>query len=526
MVLNTNASIQKLTNPILPISLKPTRIIINRHTFITYLNISELSNMRNCLSSQLSFVISKKNLGSHTLNLIKQANTLLSYIDDSLEIIYPKRSKRGLIDLGGKVSKWLFGTLDAEDGKRIELILNHLNKNDHLLQEKINDQITLAKEIMTKTNNSLSQIKSNMLMITQTIDQFSDEINRVNTLNLIINSLLILQIQLNQITNAITFANVNKIHPTFLSMENLNSMAAKIKNSYAATQLVNFKDHHSYYSFLGIQLIFKDDRIIFLIQFPILMTQYFKTYFIYPIPINNKIILPNKPYLILNERGVLHQYQDEPCEEVENVYYCLNHLLTEQDCVVSIIKNIEPNNCTTIPVHLDKAIANQVTPHNILFTTGKKTVLTESCSVEKHHELEPGSYIITIQNNCHFLINQEVFTAGNEYISPAIIIQLPQLNLSSLQKRPTHIRLTSLNMEEIKHLTKKLNVEKEVHLDDDILNKDSSVPIWIHVLIYLMVALLIFLGVTWYYRTCYPYPYQCKSKEKNKKEEFEMVEQP
>jgi hypothetical protein len=338
MVLNTNASIQKLTNPILPISLKPTRIITSRHTFITYLNISEFSNIRNCLNSQLSFIISKENLGSHTLNLIKQAKTLLSYIDDSLEIIYPKRSKRGLIDLGGKVSKWLFGTLDAEDGKRIDLILKHLDKNDHLLQEKINDQITLAKEIMTKTNNSISQIKANMLMITRTIDQFADEINKVNTLNLIINSLLILQIHLNQVTNAITFANVNKIHPTFLSMENLNSIAAKIKASYSTTQLVNFKDHHSYYSFLGIQLIFKNDRIIFLIQFPILMPQNFKTYFIYPVPINNKIILPNKPYLILNERSVLHQYQDEPCEEVENVHYCLNHLLTEEDCVVSIIK--------------------------------------------------------------------------------------------------------------------------------------------------------------------------------------------
>ena len=363
-------------------------------------------------------------------------------------------------------------------------------------------------------------------MITHTINQFSDEINRVNTLNLIINSLLILQIHLNQITNAITFANVNKIHPTFLSMENLNSMATKVKSAYPATQIVNFNDHHSYYSFLGIQLIFKDDRIIFLIQFPVLMPQNFKTYFIYPIPINKKIILPNKPYLILNERSVLHQYQDEPCEEVENVYYCLNHLLTEENCVVNIIRKIEPNNCTTILVHLDKAIANQVTPHNIIFTTEKKAVLTESCSIEKHHELGPGSYIITIENNCHFSINQEIFTAGNEYISPATIIQLPQLNMSLLQQRPTYIKLTSLDMEEIKHLTKKLNTEKEVNILDDQILEKKSIPTWIHFLIYLMVALLIFLGVTWYYRTCYPYPYQCKSKKKNKKEEIKMEEQP
>lgn len=523
IIINTYASIQKLTNPILPVSLKPTRIITSRHTFVTYLNISEFIEIRNHLKSQLSFVISKKNLGSHTFNLIKQADTLLSYIDNSLEIISPKRSKRGLINLGGKVSKWLFGTLDAEDGKRINSIFKHLDKNDHLLQEKINEQITLVKEIMVKTNHSISQIKSNMLIITQNINQFSERLNEVNSLNLMINSLLLLQIHLSQVTNAITFANLHKIHPTFLSLENLNSIITKMKASYPPTQLVSFTDHHKYYSFLGIQLIFKDDRIIFLIQFPILMPQNFQTYFIYPIPINNKIILPSKPYLILNERGVLHQYQDEPCEEVENVHYCLNHLQTEDNCVVNIIKNNKPNNCTTIPVYLDKAIANQVTPHNILFTTGEYTVCTERCSIEKHHELGPGSYIITIPSNCHYYINQETFSSENEHISPAVIIQLPQLNLSLLPERPTHIKLASLDLEEIQHLTKKLNSQHEMDiLQDSALTEDESISIWIHILIYILVAMLVFLAITFYYRTCYPYPYQCNNQRKSPREDIEM----
>jgi hypothetical protein len=82
-------------------------------------------------------------------------------------------------------------------------------------------------------------------------------------------------------------------------------------------------------------------------------------------------------------------------------------------------------------------------------------------------------------------------------------------------------------VEEIKHLTKKLNAEKEVNiLNDPILTEDESIPTWLYVIIYLMVALLIFLGVTCYYRTCYPYPYPVKSIKKHKKEEFEMEEQP
>lgn len=527
VISSNHASIQKLTNPILPVNLKPSRIISSKHTFVTYLNISEFANLRNQLKSLLSFVITKKDIGPHTYNLIKQANTLLSYIDNSLEIIHPKRSKRGLINLGGKISKWLFGTLDAEDGKRIDLILNHLDKNDHLLQENINKQITLAKEIIIRANNSISQIKSNMLIITHTIDQFSERINEVNTLTLIINSLLILEIQLNQVIDAMTFANTNKIHPTFLSLSNLNSIITKIKGLYPPTQLAIFKNHYNYYSFLGIQFIFNNGTIIFLIHFPILMPLNFKTYFIYPVPIHNKIIPPYKPYLVLNERNVLHQYQSEPCDEVENVQYCPNHLQIEEDCVLSIIKENKPNNCTTVPVHMDKTITNQVTPHNVLLTTVKDISFTESCSVEQHHELSPGSYLITIPNDCHFTINEEMFTSGNEHISPAVVIQLPQLNLSLLPEHPKQVKLGSFDLEEIKHLADKLNTLHEVNvLEDSIPMGNKSMPIWIHILTYLAVATLVSSGVICYYRTCYPYPYQCENKKKIKKEALEMEEQP
>ena len=233
LTFSSNASIQKLTNPILPVGLKPTRIIISKHTFVTYMNLTELIEIKSNLNLQLNFVISKKNLGTHTYNLIKQAKTLLSYVDYSLKIIYPfKRPKRGLINLGGKISKWLFGTLDSDDGKKIELILKHLGGNNQIIQDKINEQISLAKEIMIKTNNSLSQIKSNILIISQTINDLSEEINEINTLDLIINSLLTLQIYLNQITNAITFANFNRIHPTFLSIENLNSIIEEVRSIY------------------------------------------------------------------------------------------------------------------------------------------------------------------------------------------------------------------------------------------------------------------------------------------------------
>lgn len=522
LILNiTNASIEKINNPILPINLLSTRIITSKHTFVSYLNVTDFVNIKNDLKLQLHFVQTKKNLGNHTLNLIEQANILLSYIDNSLRMFHSnKRSKRGLINIGGKFSKWLFGTLDDEDGKRINSILSHLDKNDHLLQERINEQISLSKEIITKTNISLSKIKSNLISVNKLINKFSERINEINTLELIINSLLILQIQLNQITNAVTFANLNRVHPNFLPLDILTSLIKKMNTSYPRNQLVHFKNSQSYYSFLGIQQIFKDNKIIFLIHFPILMAANFKTYFVYPIPINNKIILPQKPFLVLNERNDLYEYQEEPCKEIEDTYYCRNHLQTEEDCVVNIIKENIANNCSSIPVHLKRAIANQVTPHHVLLSTPKQISVTEKGSTEVHHELSPGSYLINMPSNCHLYINQEVFTSENEDIPSAVIVQLPYLNLSLIPERAKKIQLSNLNLEEIQQLTTKVNNQHEINiLKDPLLSEDKLIPVWTHALIYLAIIVVIFLGVTCYYRSCYPYPYPLRRRKTRNEEE-------
>lgn len=518
----SNASIQKLTNPVLPVNLNPTRIISHKHTFITYLNISEFSDIRNSIQEQLSYVESKKNIGNHTLNLIQQAYTLLSHIDHLLKVInLNKRPKRGLINLGGKVSKWMFGTLDADDGKRINLILQHLDKNDHLLQEKVNEQISLAKEIIIKTNHSLSQVKSNLLLIERIIGQYSERVNDVNALSIILNSLLILEIHLNQIINAMTFANINKIHPSFLPIDSLNTMLQKLNDSYPQNQLVQFKNYYNYYSFLGVQLIFKENRIIFLIHFPILLPLKFNTFFIYTIPIENKIISPQKPYLILNERDNFYQYEENPCNEVESTYFCTNYLRTEEDCIVNIITKNKPSNCSTIPVYLNHEIANQLTTHHILFSTPNQTTITEICLSEKHHKLETGSYLITISTNCRLSIGKEIFSSGIEDISTATVIELPQLNLSLLPERSKKIQLSSLDLEEIKQLTTKVNNQHEMNVLD--VPGDDPVPVWIHVLIYLSISSLLLLGVTLYYRLCYPYPYPQKQRI-SKKEEMEISE--
>ena len=244
--------------------------------------------MQNYLKKQVNFIADKKNCSEQASKLIIQAHALLDNNDHLLQTIIPSlRQKRGLINLGGKVSKWLFGTLDNEDGERIDKILEFLRKNDNLLQDKINSQIHLAKEIITSSNQSFSHLKTSILENRKLLYNLQESINEINALGLIINSLNTLTIKLTQIVNAITFANLHKIHPVFLSIESLQFLIKKMNLLYPKNQLVHFSNQHSYYEYLGIQPIYENEKIIFLIHFPVLKPDIFTSYFLYPVLIQN-----------------------------------------------------------------------------------------------------------------------------------------------------------------------------------------------------------------------------------------------
>lgn len=518
------ASIQKLFNPILPLKLKNAKVIISKHTFVTYLNYTDLQVMQDNLKQQIKFIANKKNIGYQSYQLLKQANYLLNNNDQLLKTITPSlRHKRGLINLGGKVSKWLFGTLDSEDGERINNILEFLRKNDNLLQDKINSQIHLAKELILSTNKSFSEIKNNVMASVKLIDNLQESINEINALNLIIHSLNNLTIKLTEIINAITFANLNKIHPSFLSLENLKFIIEKMNSLYSEYQQVNFINQHSYYQFLGIQLIYDNEKIIFLIHFPVLKPEIFTTYFLYPVMINNEIILSQKSYLYLNEKNGLYQYGSELCEEIENVYYCSNHLQSQEDCIINIILRNEAANCTALIVHLTEVVANQVTPESILFTTPKDIIITEKCSIEKHHEVQAGSYLITLGQECSCQINKETFWHGEMALPNATLIQLPSLNLSIIPKYSTKMKLMTINLETIHTLTNKINSQEELILPD-IQKEKNNYSLWLLIITCILIMVISFVCIKYCYKLCYPYPWKLMFKKKEKEVPLNQIE--
>ena len=313
------------------------------------------------------------------------------------------------------------------------------------------------------------------------------------------------------------------MHPSFLPLSNLDIIIRKMNSVYNKDQLVHFKNKQNYYKFLGIQLTFKGERIIFFIHYPLLYPQQFKSYFIYPVPIHNKIISPPKPYLILNEKTKEFQYEDDSCEKIEDDFYCKNHLETVEDCVVNILTKNRAMNCSTLSVHLESQIINQVTPQNLLLSTPTASLVIEVCENEKHNELHPGSYLISIPEKCHVSIGREIFYSSDDTLSPALIVQLPSLNVSLLKEHATSLKLKSLNFDEIKQITSIMNDQSKLVLPPSEETHHSS-WLWITVLICVIVCVMTYFGIRCYYRVNYPYPL-IKLTRKKKNEDSESPTQ-
>lgn len=77
-------------------------------------------------------------------------------IKNKIKTLLPFRHKRGLLNLGGTINKWLFGTMDNDDRVDIENHLNVIDQNNHNLIKGLNQQIKINENF----NKTFIQIKN------------------------------------------------------------------------------------------------------------------------------------------------------------------------------------------------------------------------------------------------------------------------------------------------------------------------------------------------------------------------------
>jgi hypothetical protein len=97
---------------------------------------------------------------------------------------------------------------------------------------------------------------------------------------------------------------------------------------------------------------------------------------------------------------------------------------------------------------------------------------------------------------------RDIYSA-EETILKATVILLPSINMSLLEKHESSLKLQTMNLEEIKHITFIVNNQKKLSLPNNEKNY-HQIWLWITILFCMIICILMYCGVSCYYKINYP----------------------
>lgn len=161
--------IEPINNPILPVLKGTSFIVDNRYTVHYHINVTNIilclkqveettlvlnQTLQKARKVEISHLIPVKL--NYTFNTINKLKIILSHYVNSKSNY---RHKRDLINLVGTAEKWLFGTLDADDGIRYENYIRLLRNNQKILNQDLNSQKVVLEKLTHTLDSQLKTIR-------------------------------------------------------------------------------------------------------------------------------------------------------------------------------------------------------------------------------------------------------------------------------------------------------------------------------------------------------------------------------
>lgn len=179
------------TTGILPFKIGSNYIVSSKHIFLCDVSLSnletEILNLERLyekLNLSLSLIKDEFFLSHNLKNKYEHLQPIISEIVHKLRNLKPSqnsRRKRGLINAGGSVAKFLFGTLDATDGENYDRAIQILKSNKERVVTTVNSQISLSKQLVEKFSSSIAIIISNQKQIAQYVNKYKFTLNTLTS---------------------------------------------------------------------------------------------------------------------------------------------------------------------------------------------------------------------------------------------------------------------------------------------------------------------------------------------------------
>lgn len=442
-------------NPILPISIGTTYVTTDHNTAYYHINTTIIGKSIKNLETTLKTLKSTLNQTTWSKDYIAtlfetNIETSQSRIDDLKKFLkqfsMKKRTKRGILNFVGTVQKWLYGTLDAEDGARYDSYIQTLDENQQTINKNLEDQAQVLRQVTKTFHDQFLTIENNQVLISQRIKNISannQNLHTILTLNLILDNINMqsnkIRDLINHIQLGINFAQSGVMHYTILQHNELNQILKNIPKN----QQIPFDNVIKYYETMSTQVSIQKELIIFTIYTPKINPKPFLMYKLYPIPIQSYTINIKYPYLLLTTDTYFNALYE--CPNVEGVYLCKFETLTQSEpCVHSII-NDEQQTCPFVKIEYEEPTVQTLPNSQILVIPKQSLTAVIQCSQKKYIEIITSPTLISRRKCSVTLSNHTYLEEITENFN--LELKIPKINIPDLPENTTTVKLKGVDHE-------------------------------------------------------------------------------
>ncbi|XP_056641536.1 uncharacterized protein LOC130448273 [Diorhabda sublineata] len=379
----------------------------------------------NYIKNSITTVTTTNSISYHALaqNMLIRTEYLINTVQKKFENLNPHiRNRRGLLNGVGKINKWLFGNLDSDDEIKYDNAITLLQQNQKNIIHETNLQISLYKKLIDHYNKSITTLNKNQANFNNGLQLFSASVyNKIETLESYLTFQgMLYQINLDcqstitfidNIENAVVFSKLNSVHTSIISSYEILDIIQHLEKLYSEKQIPKFSNILTYYQFLGTQVSIIDSKLVFAIHVPILISETFEFYHLFPIIQNNKMYTPKFPYLARTQNET--QSEKEECPPLEGTYYCRQNFVQRDNCTLSLLEGNTLDDCQILEVNIEETIIQQVTTKEVLIMPIQQEKILSKCQSDRYLEIEEPS-LVKIPENCELWINNQRYINDDE----------------------------------------------------------------------------------------------------------------
>ncbi|KAJ8913984.1 hypothetical protein NQ315_008976 [Exocentrus adspersus] len=426
---------------ILPINLGAARLHRNEHTFVHYYDLQPLFDEYASLNAQydelrltyLNNTLVGRELDNYN-RIVQYSRSSISSKINNIRIHNRKISKRGLIDGVGSIIKSLTGNLDASDGEKIYSILNHMQVNEHNLQNQLKHQYSVNHQTIKNFNETIQDIQHNELII-------------------------------------------NAMHPSIINPHDLFLEIENISQHYQSSLPfeVKYENILDFESILKIHCKIDSDRITYFLSMPIYYEREFNLFYMLPIPTKHQsdylTIIPKSKFFLKDTSDNSIRPLSDMCTQGK-WYHCPNNLQVNYrtPCEENILLNQNSSGCHFTRLEIKENHIEAISETNqYLAVFIREEKIVAHCKDSTDTILLTGTFLIT-RDSCDLFFKEKKLVFQETSHGKPLIISALNLQPNTPHDNPEfQIKLKKLNLKE-------LPIDPIIPITDNLQSYDYHIP--------------------------------------------------